>query len=85
VHRRSFLRGFLLAPIAASGTVNSVAAYLPVPGAVYQIATAYGVPKVALRGNVYADGSITARKLSSINLTAITANIGIVTPSSLRL
>lgn len=49
----------------------------PVP--VFQVLTVNGTAKLALRGDMYADGTITANKLNVSSLSAITANIGTVT------
>ncbi len=49
----------------------------PVP--VFVIANVGGTPKLALRGDMIADGSITAQRLSVSSLSSIVANIGTVT------
>ena len=49
------------------------------PVSVFSIQDVNGVAKLALRGDMYADGAILARHLSVTTLSAITANIGRVT------
>lgn len=63
-----------------------IAAVGPGGGAVpiFQTAFVNGVPKIALRADVYADGSITAGRLNVGQLSAITANIGDVTAGKIR-
>lgn len=48
----------------------------PVP--VFTVQAVNGVAKLALRGDMYADGAILARHLSVSSLSAITANLGTV-------
>jgi len=83
-----YATGFTL--INAGGGVSSttfittnfqIAALGPGGGAVpiFQTALVNGVPKIALRADVYADGSITAGKMSVATLSAITANMGTIT------
>lgn len=50
---------------------------------VFQVLTVNGVAKLAMRGDMYADGSITANKLNVVSLSAISANIGTITAGSL--
>lgn len=52
--------------------------------AVFQIAMVDDEPRVVLRGDMIADGAITARALSVSALSAITANIGDVTAGVVR-
>lgn len=54
----------------------------PVP--VFQIANVGGVAKLAFRGDMYADGSITVQKLNVNRLSAISADMGEVTVFRLR-
>lgn len=63
-----------------------IAAVGPGGGAVpiFQTAFVNGVPKIALRADVYADGSITAGKLSVAYLSAIIGNVGELTAGLLR-
>lgn len=63
-----------------------IAAVGPGGGAVpiFQTAFVSGVPKIALRADVYADGSITAGRLNVAQLSAITADIGTVTAGLIR-
>lgn len=63
-----------------------IAAVGPGGGAVpiFQTAFVNGVPKIALRADVYADGSITAGRLNVGQLSAITADIGTVTAGIIR-
>lgn len=83
-----YATGFTL--INAGGGVSSttflttnfqIAAVGPGGGQVpiFQTAFVGGVPKIALRADVYADGSITAGKMSVATLSAITANMGTIT------
>lgn len=43
---------------------------------IFTVANVNGSPKIAMRGDMYADGSITVNKLSVGSLTAISAHIG---------
>lgn len=54
----------------------------PVP--VFMIANVNGVPKLALRGDMIADGTIAARAISAATLSAITANVGELTAGIIR-
>src|SRR5690606_20809315 len=60
-------------PDAAGGT--------PVP--VFTIANVGGTNKLVLRGDMLADGTITATKLSVSTLSAIVANLGTITAGRL--
>ena len=64
--------------IAAPGVTGGAA----VP--IFTVASVNGVPKVALRADMYVDGSITAQKLNVGTLSAITADIGSVTAGTLQ-
>lgn len=48
------------------------------PVAVFAIADVNGVPQLALRGDLIADGTIVARALSVLELSAIVANLGTI-------
>jgi hypothetical protein len=61
-------------PDAAGGT--------PVP--VFTIANVGGTNKLVLRGDMLADGTITATKLSVSTLSAITANLGTITAGLIK-
>ena len=43
-----------------------------------------GVARITIRGDMYADGTITASKLNVAELSSITANIGVVTAGELN-
>lgn len=88
-----YATGFTL--INAGGGVSSttfittnfqIAALGPGGGAVpiFQTAFVNGVPKIAMRADVYADGSITAGKLNVATLSAITGNIGEIIAGIIR-
>lgn len=64
--------------VADPGDVNGD----PVP--VFAVNTVGGTPKVALRGDMIVDGSITATKISVSALSAIAADIGTVTAGLIR-
>ena len=51
---------------------------------VFAVGTIGGVARVTIRGDMYADGTITASKLNVAELSAITANIGVVTAGELN-
>ena len=51
---------------------------------VFAVSTVGGVAKLALRGDMIADGSITARSLSVLSLSALSANLGTVTAGTIR-
>jgi len=51
---------------------------------VFSVQTVNGVPKLAFRGDMYADGSITAQHLNVATLSAIAANLGTVTAGLIR-
>lgn len=51
---------------------------------VFSIQTVGGVAKLALRGDMYADGTITADKLSVSSLSALSADLGTVTAGLIR-
>jgi len=51
---------------------------------VFGIQTVNGVTKLALRGDMYADGTITANKLSVASLSALSADLGEVTAGLIR-
>jgi len=46
---------------------------------VFTVANVNGTPKIALRGDMYADGTITVNKLNVGTLSAITGNVGTLT------
>jgi hypothetical protein len=54
----------------------------PVP--VFAIGNVGGTPKLALRGDMLIDGSITAQKINVSQLSAFTANLGTVTAGLIR-
>lgn len=54
----------------------------PVP--IFTIANVNGSPKIALRGDVFADGTITAQAVNVSSLSAITANVGTLTAGLIR-
>lgn len=51
---------------------------------VFQVLTVNGVAKLAMRGDMYADGTITANKLNVSSLSAINANVGVLTAGIIR-
>jgi Putative phage tail protein len=51
---------------------------------IFQTAFVNGVPKIALRADVYADGSITAGKLSVAYLSSLVGNVGELTAGLIR-
>ena len=51
---------------------------------VFAIQLVNGSPQLALRGNLFADGAITARQLSVASLSALSADLGDVTAGVLR-
>ncbi|MDB5575267.1 MAG: hypothetical protein JWR80_443 [Bradyrhizobium sp.] len=51
---------------------------------VFTIAAVNGVPKIVWRADMIGDGSITARSITAISLSSITANLGDVTAGVLR-
>ncbi|WP_127078339.1 phage tail tip fiber protein [Rhodomicrobium lacus] len=51
---------------------------------VFTIADVDGTPKLVLRGDMLADGTITARALNVATLSAIVANLGVVTAGRLQ-
>lgn len=54
------------------------------PAPVWQIANVDGVSKIALRGDMVADGTITARSLNVGTLEAITGNVGTLSAGVIR-
>lgn len=50
---------------------------------IFQVAAVAGVAKIAFKGDMFADGTITATALSVSTLSAITANIGAVTAGTI--
>ncbi|MDD1534555.1 MULTISPECIES: phage tail protein [unclassified Bradyrhizobium] len=54
----------------------------PVP--IFTVGNVSGSPKIAFRGDMYADGSITATMINVAVLSAITANIGTVTAGKIQ-
>lgn len=54
----------------------------PIP--VFTIANVGGTPKLAFRGDMYADGTITAQKLNVASLSAISANLGTIVAGLIR-
>ena len=59
-----------------------IAGGAPVP--VFSIQNVNGTAKLAFRGDMYADGSITVNKLSVSQLSALTADLGTVTAGLIR-
>lgn len=51
---------------------------------VFQVGTVGGVAKLVLRGDIFADGSITAQKLIINELSAITASAGTITAGKIQ-
>lgn len=64
--------------VAAPGTAGGSAIDI------FAVSLVAGAPKIALRADMYADGSITAGALSVGTLSAITANLGTVTAGILQ-
>jgi limonene-1,2-epoxide hydrolase len=51
---------------------------------IFTVANVGGVAKVALRGDMYADGTITVNKLNVATLSSITGNIGTLTTGKIQ-
>jgi len=51
---------------------------------VFQVANVGGTPKITVRGDIIADGAITAAKISVSTLSAITADVGTLTAGIIR-
>jgi hypothetical protein len=51
---------------------------------VFQVANVGGTPKITVRGDIIADGAITAAKISVATLSAITADVGTLTAGTIR-